>query len=960
MCFMKKPQIGLCSYFFCGIFFVLSNIFCYGQIKTERLLDSANTLYGKGNLLNSFEVFKSAIDNEKANGTGQVLQPFSEKIAYLYFINGYLEQSENFYRINLRYKLSIGARAVEIAKGLINLGEVISTKGSSDIGLSYFLTAETMLTEIGYTGSIMAEIKSRIGNIYYGYGDYNRALRYMLLAEEISQRQVKEEVYFRIMSYSGISSTYFMCHDYKKALDYYRKLIRISELSESERSQYLSQVAMCYFNLGQNDTADLFFAQSLCGTSVVSSPETFMNYGRYLLSNGDFEKAHFYLEKALKGYATTYGNSHPYTIRAYYHLGEYWLERQNADSALFYLQGALTQLCPLSNLSEYGNPGTGSTQYVRHILPILEKKGAALYLMALQHPKHEEYWLNKSVETYAAAGDWTLNVSASYLTEDSRIFLSRAESDMFSSAIDACWRLYNIHQDTYWIEQAFSFAENGRASALLSALRERNSHETSGAPSSLTDADERLKTAIWQSEKLLLDPRFTTESSVHILLRQRLVELYKAREKLKRHVELNYPAFSVRNYLQKAPSLKEICHVMPTEMAFVEYVCGDSCLYIFYADQNRYELYAVNTDSTFYNDIQKYQQLGSTPVILSTKAGFNNYVLTTFSLYRVLLKPIENMLKDKTRVMISTDANMGALSFDGIIDRLPDTSLISDVDYRIPDYLFKKYAFTYCYSATWLQTGMKRHQVADESFLIFSPDYSEKTQEGTPQHEALSNLDGAREEASQIADKFNGQLFIGGDAEIEVFLSEAPKAGMLHMAMHSETDEKNPLLSKLVFSAKKGHFTYLTAADIYSMKFNASLVVLASCNSGYGKTVMGEGMLSLARAFLYAGSESVVMALWPVNDESSATIMNGFYDELLLGSTTDVALQKAKMKFLDNSGSVQSHPAYWAGYVLNGKGVTVYPSHRSNVMFYIIIGAILILGGMIGLLFSRARKRLRA
>ena len=51
----------------------------------------------------------------------------------------------------------------------------------------------------------------------------------------------------------------------------------------------------------------------------------------------------------------------------------------------------------------------------------------------------------------------------------------------------------------------------------------------------------------------------------------------------------------------------------------------------------------------------------------------------------------------------------------------------------------------------------------------------------------------------------------------------------------------------------------------------------------FGKVVFGEGILSLARGFIYSGSQSVVMSMWEIEDRSGTEIVKDFYKNLKRG-----------------------------------------------------------------------------
>jgi CHAT domain-containing protein len=108
-------------------------------------------------------------------------------------------------------------------------------------------------------------------------------------------------------------------------------------------------------------------------------------------------------------------------------------------------------------------------------------------------------------------------------------------------------------------------------------------------------------------------------------------------------------------------------------------------------------------------------------------------------------------------------------------------------------------------------------------------------------------------------------------------------------------------------------------AEIMRLKLNADLVTLSACRTGLGKLVNGEGVLGLTRAFLYAGTRSVLASLWNVNDIATAELMTAFYRNLRLDLSKDEALRRAKLEQLDGKQPAWHHPYFWASFVLIGE-----------------------------------------
>jgi len=96
------------------------------------------------------------------------------------------------------------------------------------------------------------------------------------------------------------------------------------------------------------------------------------------------------------------------------------------------------------------------------------------------------------------------------------------------------------------------------------------------------------------------------------------------------------------------------------------------------------------------------------------------------------------------------------------------------------------------------------------------------------------------------------------------------------------------------------------------------LSILNACNTGTGELQKGEGVMSLSRAFTYAGCPSLVMSLWQIPEAATAEIIQSFISNLQKGATKDVALQQAKLAYLESQPERIASPAYWAGMVATG------------------------------------------
>ena len=187
--------------------------------------------------------------------------------------------------------------------------------------------------------------------------------------------------------------------------------------------------------------------------------------------------------------------------------------------------------------------------------------------------------------------------------------------------------------------------------------------------------------------------------------------------------------------------------------------------------------------------------------------------------------------------------------------------------------------------------------------------------------DANRNLPGALEEAEHILKYVQGYILTGENATETNFKRMAADYDILHFAMHTWIDDSNPLSSRLSFYpfGDTTEDAVLHTYEIYNMRLNGHLAVLSACSTGNGAFMKGEGVMSLARAFAFAGMPSIIMTLWDVEDISSREIIPALYYMLSQGVRKDEALRQAKLNHLKSVGiMIEAHPAFWAGHVLYG------------------------------------------
>jgi CHAT domain-containing protein len=136
---------------------------------------------------------------------------------------------------------------------------------------------------------------------------------------------------------------------------------------------------------------------------------------------------------------------------------------------------------------------------------------------------------------------------------------------------------------------------------------------------------------------------------------------------------------------------------------------------------------------------------------------------------------------------------------------------------------------------------------------------------------------------------------------------------------------------------------YILSSDLYNMDFKASLVVLASCQTGIGKFNKCEGIFSLSHGFSYAGCPALVYSLWEVDEQETNKLMKTFYEEIKAGSNKDEALHKAKIKYLQESNEITANPFFWGGFVFSGDPKNYIFEDNSKYYLGLIVFSLIII-----------------
>ena len=271
-------------------------------------------------------------------------------------------------------------------------------------------------------------------------------------------------------------------------------------------------------------------------------------------------------------------------------------------------------------------------------------------------------------------------------------------------------------------------------------------------------------------------------------------------------------------------------------------------------------------------------------------------------LYDAVLGPIEDLLDGDELIVVP----------DGPLSKAPWAALSETLRIRTVPSLTSLKVITDSPSEYHSKSG---------ALLVGDPCLKKITDKrGNPIYDPLKY---ARMEVEMIGEILKSQTLTGEDATKEAVLQRIASVALVHIAAHGRKETGEIVLApdpRWESKTPTEEDYILKMSDIQAVKLRARLVVLSCCHSGQGE-VSSEGVVGMARAFLFAGARSVLATLWAIDDEATMMFMKSFYQQLGSGESASVALQRA-MKCLRDSHDF-SAPKYWAPFVLMGDDVKI-------------------------------------
>jgi CHAT domain-containing protein len=898
------------------------------------------------------------------------------------------------------------------AKTLYNLGVAYNGIGDLSSQVNYALNSIEIEKKL-YGVSSPKLIKSFTNLIiaYLGLNEYEKSLELSRTVINIAAANPGSmDIQDMVLLYNNMSVMYMQLADYSKAKVYLEKSESFYHLnhldSDDNYFNLLNNLAITCSFLGLKEKSDEYYEKGikLALMNNSSSAYNFINsYSIVLAKNGDITRGESLLHSALLRSRAKLGeDSRDYFVvlfnyadylrefspdinksLEYYKLCLDYLGKNNRNILLkdqIYLgyssalaqKGETYQALDLiqavlfpedmheikqgGKYKAYENPDINDITADRISLRILKLKYRILW--STFNKTHDQKILETASSTARLIVEVLEKVRINISEEDSRLILGDRYRDSYLNAIRDFTLLYSITGDRAYLDEAFEFMEKSKVAALLASTRELKAAQFN-IPNDISELERKL-----QHDINLFSARITEESnsiqadtSLMRIYKDNILKCTERRDSLIEVFEKKYPGYYSFKYNTHVIKPDDISGVIGRHWNYINYVASDSILYIFVANRKNRQLLAFPVDSSFYSDIRLFRNLLSKPSPSdNARIAFENYQNTGYRLYQKIIEPVRPYLISN-KLLISPDNILSYIPFETLpASVIPGERML----YSQLNYLMNEFDISYTYSATFMAETVKSASHLSNSLIAFAPNYFEPIDVNSVFLKRqvvdgkLPDLPYARQEAEYVASVTNGKLYENDDAKKNVYKTESSKYDIIHLAMHTILNDKDPMYSTLIFSSSNDtdNDRFLKTYEVYSIPLKARMVVLSSCNSGAGYLYSGEGILSLARGFIYSGSESVVMAMWEIEDKSGTELVKKFYDNLKKGYSKSLALRSARIKYLKESDQLRSHPYFWSSLVVYGDNNPLYYSSAEIISAALVI---LIPAGFL-LFYLRRRK----
>lgn len=783
--------------------------------------------------------------------------------------------------------------------------------------------------ELGLVGSQSRDLDFTLGEIYEGFKDFEQALEHYHKALATAQVSATDRMLGLI--YHRIGNIYFQIEEYSRAKEFLEDAVRVHSETNNVQMQKIELISLgdILSKLGDSEGALKHQLKALALTR----------------ETGD---------KSTEARTLTRIGTHYQTLGRPRVALEYYKEALDKRSQLGEQRGVnenLLQCALVSSILGDFDSAVSDLKKAFEIAHCSEDRGMlwkAYFIMG--RTLQGQNRIGEALESYRKALAILEAMEAEIIEEsDEGNFIFGGKTALFETTLNLLMKLARKDPEGAYDQQALAIVDKLKTAEFQTSLARTNVESFAGMPAEVLIKEKSLKLGLRK-----LTEHFTEEISKANPDKNKIAKLLEERrrkedafKKLKENLVKEFPGYAALRYPR--PSSLHVLQkqILEPDEAVLEYMVTRSRTYLFAIDKNRFQTFSIDYSL---QDLERDVQSVIRPLYRAdTQESWDPSL--AYKLYVNMVKPVEHFLAAKKTVVVIPHGPLSSMPFEILVNSREHADKRYWSATNRPEFLLEKYAF--CYAPTssvlsYLRT--RKHGTEPGWTMVAFADAvfkdAEKKSELNPGAEKLlaaidSNtkdarspkirpLTAPRKEVTEIVKVMGGpvQTYFGPQATETLFKkADLSRYAYIHLATHAVLLGGVGRLSQqpaIVFSlyGDQENDGFLQTGEVFGLKLNADLVVLSSCLTS-GKDLPGNtnGFLGLARSFLFAGADSVILSMWPVNDEHTAHLFADMYGRLKGGSKAE-ALRQAKITVLNGRGT--SHPYYWAPLILTGKWQVVH------------------------------------
>ena len=526
--------------------------------------------------------------------------------------------------------------------------------------------------------------------------------------------------------------------------------------------------------------------------------------------------------------------------------------------------------------------------------------------------------LQENPETALHYYDLSIYVSsllnAQVTSQEAKMIALASNRKRSEKCIDLLYQLQLKSDNSHYIKRAFQYAENSKASILKESHSKKGLLKLHPKDTLLLKEQQLLRAQEQLTNKLIKTPYGQPNTNKTFVLRDSLNSLNIALRSLQETIKTSYKitTSTTINHTTLKQKLSE------NDAAMVAYFYGNRTIYQFIFTDKIVALNAIKRNTKTTETLSHFVRLFDDASAINNNVS--NFTKQAFLTYETLQL---SGLQHKKNLIIIPDGLLNFIPFETLL-----TQQTEIINYSKMPFLVKQHAVAYNSSA-YLYLNNKTYQPNKRSqkknLLGIFPVFEGTTQE----------LKFTINEAKSIEEEVDSKFLMYHSATKQRFIENASQFSILHLSTHaSGGDFVTPAHIEFADST-----LYLN--ELYTLNLSPKLVILSACETGIGKLTAGEGPMSLARGFNYAGAENVLFSLWQISDASTAKIMKLFYKNFSKTDSAFNANHRSKIKYLEDSNisNIKKSPYYWSAFVFYGS----IEAPKSNSITYAIITIISIL-----------------